>query len=374
MKPRLYLFALFLIGLFTHSFPAAAQIDDRNPPLAYELRWSPDGQFLAVGSTDGLWLFDTETFTPVQLLNDRTIYTTAFDPLRPHLAIGLNDVSQIEAFDRVQRETAFLTLTPFGPTDTFDVMYDLVYSPDGRLLAAANTNLIYLIDAATGAVIETLYIEEALFDDFLDWITSLRFSADSTMLYAADLSGRLHVYELGERIRTRIYHLLLRDFDWIEQLEILPDGAVLLRSLNVLGIYQPGDPDLDATIESRDPEAGLPPPTIADGVRVLFDRTVDPDQAVYGIALSPDGSLLALGQRTSWTLYDLQQGRALATYPVKFGPVTFEERVYSLAFSPDGARLAMLGTDGQLQIVAVATGEVLAQPFTFTGGVNPRWG
>jgi hypothetical protein len=34
----------------------------------------------------------------------------------------------------------------------------------------------------------------------------------------------------------------------------------------------------------------------------------------------------------------------------------------------------MLGTDGQLLIVAVATGEVLARPFTFTYGVNPRWG
>ncbi|MGQ9909222.1 MAG: WD40 repeat domain-containing protein [Candidatus Flexifilum sp.] len=370
MKLRFPLSVLSLIGLFVLWFPAAAQIADPTPPRAFELRWSPDGQFLAVGSTDGLWLFDTKTFTPVQLLEGQWIYTAAFDPLRPRLAVGLDGTSQVEAFDWVRGEPAFLALTPFGPNDTFDVMYDLIYSPDGRLLAATNGDLIYLIDAETGAVIETLYLEESLFNDYVDWISTLRFTADSTALYAADLSGRLLIYELGERIRDYVY-CPLRDGDQIEHLEILPDGAVLLRSLNVVGIYQPGAPDPDA---SCDLEAGQPPSTIADGMRVLADETVDPDQAVYGIALSPDGSLIALGQRASWTLYDRQRERALATYPVKFGPVIYEERVYSLAFSPDGARLAMLGTDGQLLIVAVATGEVLARPFTFNYGVNPRWG
>jgi WD40 repeat protein len=365
MKLRFPLHVLSLIGLFVLWFPAAAQIADPPPPEAFELRWSPDGQFLAVGSTDGLWLFDTETFTPVQLLEGRSIYTVAFDPLRPRLAVGLNGTSQIGAFDRVRGEPAFLALTPFGPNDTFDVMYDLVYSPDGRLLAATNRDLIYLINAETGAVIETLYLEESLFNDYPDWITTLRFTADSTALYAADLSGRLLIYELGERIRGYVY-CPLGDGDRIEHLEILPDGAVLLRSLNVVGIYKPGAPDLEASCDHQS--------TIADGVHVIADETIDPDQAVYGIALSPDGNLIALGQSTSWTLYDRQRERALATYPVEFGPVIFEERVYSLAFSPDGARLAMLGTDGQLLIVAVATGEVLARPFTFTYGVNPRWG
>ncbi|MCS7070420.1 MAG: WD40 repeat domain-containing protein, partial [Anaerolinea sp.] len=373
MTRRLHLLALFLIGLFINLSPAAAQTDSGTPPMAFEARWSPDGLSLAVGSTDGLWLFDTTTFMPVQFLDDQTIYTAAFDPAQLRLAVGLSDVSQIAVIDRVLGETVFSTLTPFGPTDTFDVMYDLVYSPDGRLLAAANTDFIYLIDTETSAVIETLYTPDDRIDDYPAWITSLRFTPDATALYAADLTGRLLIYRLGERITTETYRLL-GDGDRIEHLEILPDGSVLLRSLAILGIYRPGDPDLDATIESRDPEAGLPFPTIADGVRVLISDMDAPDQQVYGFALSPDSRLIALGQRTSWMLYDLQQQRALATYPVKFGPVIFEERVYSLAFSPDGARLAILSTDGQLQIVAVETGEVLAQPFTFSYGVNQRWG
>lgn len=357
------LFGLFLLGLA----PAAAQ--DEAIPLAFETRWSPDGRWLAVGTGAGLWLFETENFASLILFEEDSVYTAAFDPVRPQMAVPLPDKNQVAIVSLETGDTLFAVELPNGPDETFAVMYDLVYSPDGRLLAAANTSLIYLIDAETGTVQRTLQqpIDDPTYG-YSQWVTSLRFTADSNTVYATDWTGRLLAYHLGERLSTESDQLL-RDYGF-EHLEILPEGAgLMLRAFGALMTYAPG---AESLVSALDPSVSLPIPLDLDNLTQVGGRDADPEQAVHGFALSTDASQIALGHSTSWTLFDRVAGRPITT--VTLDDAVPGDRVYSLTFSPDGTRLATLSSTGHLLIWDVASGSVSASPFRFRGGVNPRWG
>lgn len=357
------LFVLFLLGVA----PAAAQ--GEAIPLAFETRWSPDGRWLSVGSGAGLWLFETETFTSLILYGDERVYTAAFDPVRPQMAIPLPDKNQVAIVSLETGDTLFAVDLPNGPEESFAVMYDLVYSPDGRLLAASNTSLIYVIDAETGAVQRTLYqpLDNPTYG-YSQWITALRFSSNSNTVFATDWAGRLLTYHLGETLSTESDRLV-SDYGF-EQIEPLPEGeGFLLRAFGALMTYVPGTESL---VSALDPAVSLPAPIDLDSLMQVAGEGADPEQVVHGFDLAADASQIALGHSTSWTLFDRLAGRPTAT--VTIDDAVPDDRVYSLAFSPDGTRLATLSSTGHLLIWDVASGSVITSPFRFRGGVNPRWG
>ncbi|MCS7070214.1 MAG: hypothetical protein NZM00_01825, partial [Anaerolinea sp.] len=262
------------------------------------------------------------------------------------------------------------------PGESFPSLYGIDYSPDGRLLAASNAGQIALIDAETGTVLDELHIPPDPEYGSSSGIWSLRFRADSRALYAVDWSGRLliHQFEAGlDRPQTETYQLL-SDYAAFYHVDVLPDGSALLGTFDTLAIYQPGASTLDVLLEVYPPEFGLTIPTLSDNLSAIAGSLDDPALAVYGFALTPDASLIALGRTSAWTLYDRERGREVITHALEFGSVPSTEQVYALAFSPDGLRLALMGTDGGLRIVSVETGEVLTQPYQFNSGIDPRWG
>ena len=80
----------------------------------------------------------------------------------------------------------------------------------------------------------------------------------------------------------------------------------------------------------------------------LFTQ-VDGREEVYGLAVSPDGKLLALGLETSVHLWDIQTMQMLA----KFGP--YGNIIPGLDFSPDSRFLAVGSWDKQVDMYDVTT-------------------
>ena len=92
----------------------------------------------------------------------------------------------------------------------------------------------------------------------------------------------------------------------------------------------------------------------------LLDRIPNNGQRSYGLALSPDGNMLAAatgdpGQAGEVRVFDAKSGRVLAT------PFRGDDTVLAVDFSPDGRALAFGGVDGKLRLFHTETWtEVLA--------------
>jgi WD40 repeat protein len=80
-------------------------------------------------------------------------------------------------------------------------------------------------------------------------------------------------------------------------------------------------------------------------------KTLKHDDPVDLVAFSPDGKLLAVGNRNTISLWKLGTTQEPRRLTVRVG------RFVNLSFSPDSLFLASSGTDGHLRLWAVATGE-----------------
>jgi hypothetical protein len=176
-----------------------------------------------------------------------------------------------------------------------------------------------------------------------------------------------------------------------------PDGKTLAQGANnSLLLYdlvksrQPNQPPRPVFLEnfyfSNSPLAflpdgktvvGLPAQHVDDASLRFWDvvtgkevRQIDNDQPFFGLAVSPDGKVLALGTQQRVELWDANSGEEVR---VLHGPNTSNHR--ALAFAPDGKMLATAGVGPSISLWEVASGKERHQ-FRLTAespaGVNSR--
>jgi WD40 repeat protein len=346
---------LMLIGcllLLALSGGAAAQDD---PDVrAYELRWSPDGRWISVGSTDGAWVFDTHDFAaaPAHYRVGGGVYTVAFDPVRPHVAFASGGRETVYIVNMITGDFIFVTSARPAAPDPFSVFYDIDYSSDGKYLAVTNTAKVYILDAATGDEIFDWYVpivgSEA---SSQGWVTAAEFTSDNTAL--AVVHRDLLVAPILDPYDATYQEL---DFKYRPVNLKLIHGT---ENMLLLSYYEPA-----STIylhENMSGEKAEPLPGLED-------------IALYGFDVHQAKGLVAAGSAEEWLLYDLNTSTILQTFTSSFREGEIEPRIYSLAFNPEGTQVATLQTDGQLQIWDVASGEVIATLGSFKSGFSQRWG
>jgi hypothetical protein len=81
-------------------------------------------------------------------------------------------------------------------------------------------------------------------------------------------------------------------------------------------------------------------------------RQLDNDQPFFGVALSPDGKVIALGTNQYIELWDAVTGDELRILQGEANTV-----YRALAFSPDGKMLASAGNDSTIQVWEIASGQ-----------------
>ena len=108
--------------------------------------WSPDGTRLAVASSIGIWLYDTDTGAEVVLLTGHTswVLSVAFSPDGQTLASGsVDDTVKLWDVDTGQEKAS---LTGHGSSVT-----SVAFSPDGQTLASGSWDeTVKLWDVDTG--------------------------------------------------------------------------------------------------------------------------------------------------------------------------------------------------------------------------------
>jgi WD40 repeat protein len=89
---------------------------------------------------------------------------------------------------------------------------------------------------------------------------------------------------------------------------------------------------------------------------------------VYGVAFSPDGTLLA----TSSIDHTVRLWDTATTYSISKPPIEQSDTVWGVAFSPDGRLLATTGYDRTARLWDRGTGDPVGAPLTGHAGARVR--
>ena len=289
------------------------------------IAFSPDGQYLAVTSDIGIWLYDTLTYKELALISSpEKVSTIAFSPDGRTLLSGAGgDQSNVKSWklnlwDVAKKEK----IASLGGGNN-----SVAFSPDGDMIASGFGASVYLWDIVTGQEVARFKHE--------DTVNSISFSPDGAMFASG---GRDNVIKLWEVTTGRNIVTLAHKAE-VNSVAFSPDGNFIAS-----GSY-------DTTLKLWDVTTGTE------------NFTIQNRGTVSAVAFSPDGKTLA------WTsaletgvkvikLWDIEMGDPSPTTITAFHAPVF--RINSIAFSPDGKTLATASeVDGIVKVWDVETGNAV---------------
>ncbi len=310
---RLIVASLFLLtfGLsFRHASPVSAQTGESVRAItlstsgygqALAVAFSPDGNSLAVGSSSGIYLFDTQKLSAIDRIQTNAwVRSVAFLPGSNTLAAGLFD----KTIKLWRMPKAQLTSTFEGHQGW---VWSISVSRDGTLLASAS-------DDNTVRVWTTSGVPRLVLDKNTTGVRAVALSPDGKLVAAAleDKTVRIWGVEDGE-----LLYILVGHTAWVRCLAFSPDGSLLASG------------SFDKTVRLWN---------VSDGK--LLQTMKGHTASVLGVAFSPDGTKLASGSVDQTVrLWRVSDGTLLN---ILQGHTDF---VYAVAFSPDGKTLASGGAD-----------------------------
>ena len=297
-----------------------------------DIKFSPDGQRLAVATSVGIWLYDTETYTPRNLIAaDRGgITAIAFSPDSRRLACGSGHYT-LSVWDarsgKLLKTFGLEKSNPEvvgGPVQVASV----AFSPDGRRLTSFGRyeDTLRVWDVRTGDLLKTFRDPGAAGP-----ANSAAFSPDGQILALGCGDWRFGYVDLWNP-ETDEHRDILGAPGTVVSLVFSPDS----RTLAAVTGYD--DKELyvwDAHTEKR--------------IHKLIGHT----GSIYTLAISSKGRVVAGGEKGDRTLrmWDTRTGDLLRTFK------GHTDTVHALAFSPDGDTLASASSDSTLRVWDTETGQ-----------------
>jgi len=277
-----------------------------------DMALSADGRYLAIGTSLGIELRDSDTLELISFFASHTgdVNSIAVSPDGRILASGAYD-GTIKLWNVA---SGGLIRTLIGHTDWVN---SVAFSPDGRTLASGSHKTIKLWDAASGRLIRTLTGHKYP-------VKSVAFSPDGRTLASGAYDGTIKLWDVasGDLIRTLTGHT-----NWVNSVAFSPNGRTLASGSS------------DETIKLWDVASG-------DLIRTLTGHT----NWVNSIAFSPNGRTLVSGSNDDTIkLWDVASGRLIRTRIGHMDGVNF------VAFSPDGHTLASGSWNNTIELWDVAS-------------------
>ena len=336
----------------------------------WSVAWSPDGQYLAAGSTLNIvrvWEVASGK-SLYELESSETMIALAWSPDGSRLAGGAEN-GDIQVWEIGTDKQPLIV----GSVDSR--VLRLAWSPDGSLLAIADSNELALWDAAGWTGSRTL-------EDSPYYITSMVWSADSSLLVAGGAWGEVMLWQTDNPQPLRTLDVPGGAISTV--LLVLDDSRLIVRSENnLVTLWDVSSGEMLGRIEGHlaavnliawSPDGSLLASDVEDTAVILWDTVTwqpyawlweDDIGEISSLAWSPDGSVLAGGFMRPGgfsgpgkvILWDAASGEEYSFSGHEYG-------VSCLAWSPDGQQLVTGSNDYTLILWDAATGEALR---TFEG-------
>jgi len=307
---------------------------------------SPDGRLTATGDEDGtvqLWGTSNPADARVLAANQGAVWQVAFSPDGKLLAaIGATCTASV--WDVATGRLVATLATPgrylVTPDDSISAS-NLSFGPDGKTVATycsrANDSVgpLAIDDTAMVWEIATKRLIAAYHVPKGGIATGLAYSPGGHAIAIDSGTGNVLLWDTGSRGSTRV----------IETGQTLTAGTLTAGGLAIT--FSP-DGKLLATAGTTG--------TIRlwDAASGVLLRSVDADTHVHDLAFSPDGSMLAAAGQDSvvrlWSVPGLQPAASLSATPQTLSVNTAELTVNEVAFGPGGHTLVSVNSDGTAQV------------------------
>jgi WD40 repeat protein len=315
----------------------------------YVLAVSPDGRLMATGRENGAislwsierWGVDVEHRLARRVDDALPVESVAFTPDGSRLVAGGED-GRLSLWDANTQEIV-VPLAPALELETGgDDITKQLFDPTGEVLALAHFGFVTLWDFVAGEPRARLQ-----HGDGMGHVAAMAFSPDGQLLVTGWVDGALRVWDVDTGQPTRAP---LHDHEkGITSVAFSTDGRLLASA------------DADGNVHLWQ----------VDSWTRLQSEIRATDRSGLQLFIPEDDRLMAVGRRAvyRWNLPNLE-----ASDPVLLDP---DQPPVSVALSPDGHRLALLRSNGSIQLWQTDTeqplGSLLPQSDVASMGV-PAWG